>query len=531
VSLQEQLVINRQLVYLAFRSEFLTPHEGLPPPHVNPDHFDFLKYVHRNMGEAIVASFQGPKYLYVCFFAVSIVFMPLFGMTSFDHVRFFVVGAWVLFGLFAFILNKLLWIEDQLMPTESCMKAKASGVKLLVGLSAKYRSRVQTGASSSCHEGLFWFGHRGPKLMMTMLQFLSMAVGIFIATLLHNIENNPYSWETYGMVAFPLIIPPLVLVCIVLLPEALICMVFTTTTEQLPNHKTILSANREYAEAKTQLWSEVVRQIKRERIRYKVREAVKKGKLAEIEAEFEELPVAQKHHYLHCFEAYDVKSKGGLSRDELIACLLEIQPDEAQSTRKRMSKRMHMEAATSMSEEAKLQRLRHDVDDWFRIFEYPLSEPIGEQVYKCLVISLLTSADEVLLEPDVIPVLARHSGMHQATQNEADTILFSHNLEIMLHSISQIKLDLRAAGRELMQDIVRTEGSDRPLGKGWKAVVRRVREEPRVSIGAVAKYITRLDVVAQSSANRLQKAMKKRRLRASRSLAIESSASRSASPE
>ena len=34
--------MTKKLAYLSFRSEFLRPLEGVPPPHVHPERFDFL---------------------------------------------------------------------------------------------------------------------------------------------------------------------------------------------------------------------------------------------------------------------------------------------------------------------------------------------------------------------------------------------------------------------------------------------------------------------------------------------------------
>merc|ERR1719159_1178945 len=147
--LVKRSVLHKKLAYLSFRSEFLTPLEGVSPPHVHPDRFDFLLYCKENMGEKIVKCFQGPKYVYIIFYACSLLLMPFFGMTAHAHVRFFVVVPYLLLFAYSALWWKLLWIEDQLKPTEKCMRAKANGIKFLVKMAAKYRSRSMGNSSTS----------------------------------------------------------------------------------------------------------------------------------------------------------------------------------------------------------------------------------------------------------------------------------------------------------------------------------------------------------------------------------------------
>jgi len=44
------------------------------------ERFDFFLYCRENMGEKIVKTFQGPKYVYIIFYACSLMLMPFFEM-------------------------------------------------------------------------------------------------------------------------------------------------------------------------------------------------------------------------------------------------------------------------------------------------------------------------------------------------------------------------------------------------------------------------------------------------------------------
>jgi hypothetical protein len=493
--------LTKKLAYLSFRSEFLRPLEGVPPPHVHPERFDFLLYCQENMGEKIVNCFQGPKYVYIVFYACSLVLMPFFGMTAHAHVRFFVAVPWMLLFAYSFLYYKLMWIEDQLKPTEKCMRAKANGIKFLVKMAAKYRTRGVT--DTSAHDGLFWFGHRGPGFLQGALQFLSMSCGIYLATLFHSLLDTPYTWFSYGPHAIPVIVFPLFLILYVLYGECLYMLVFCTSCEELSNHKVIRFVNAEAASMKSQYWKVVIASIKREVISHMIHEAVRSDTLGDLAVRFEHFSEGQKAYYLHCFEAYDISGNGGLDAKELVKCLTEILPSDGNSpVRKRMSV-----AATEDEEfdqtQNETEQITSDAEEWFRIFGIQSDGSLELEAFQALVVCITQSSHGMLSENDILPVLTRHAGINT---NE-NTSCGVKELETLLHSISGVK-PFKHAGVVILEEIRRSEGTTlKREGTGWKSVVHQMRKELPVSLLAVAKYVVRLDVQAQAATGRLRRAI------------------------
>jgi hypothetical protein len=500
--LVKRSVLHKKLAYLSFRSEFLTPLEGVPPPHVHPDRFDFLLYCRENMGEKIVSCFQGPKYVYIIFYACSLMLMPFFGMTAHAHVRFFVVTPYLLLFAYAALWWKLLWIEDQLKPTEKCMRAKANGIKFLVKMAAKYRSRGLSDSSTSAHDGLFWFGHGGPAFLIGALQFLSMTVGIYLATLFHSVLDTPYTWLSYGPHAIPVIIAPLFIIIYVLYGECLYLLVFCTSCEELSNHKVIRMVNAEADSMKTQYWKVVIASIKREVISHMIHEAVRSQTLADLAIRFEHFSEGQKAYYLHCFEAYNISGQGGLNCSELVKCLTEILPSDANTP---VRKRASVAATTDdQSEQAQneIEQITSDAEEWFRIFGIQSDGSLGLEAFQALVVCITQSSHGMLSEQDILPVLIRHAGMDKSE----DTSCGSKELETLMHSITEVK-PFKHAGTIILEEIRRSEGTTlKREGKGWKSVVHQMKKELPVSLKAVAKYVVRLDVQAQAATGRLRRA-------------------------
>merc|ERR1719337_2678 len=133
--------------------------------------------------------------------------------------------------------------------------------------------------------------------------------------------------ERVGVEAFPLTIAPLVAILVGLYPECLYAYVLVTSTEMMPSHHVIRIVNANYQTQKETYLKLLTKTMKRELTRARVREAAKAGRLHEIEDLFEQLPPQSQSHYLHCFEAFDLKSKGGLDRGELVGCMQEIEAD------------------------------------------------------------------------------------------------------------------------------------------------------------------------------------------------------------
>jgi hypothetical protein len=501
VPLSQRPRLNKKLAYLSFRSEFLTPFEGVPPPHVHPERFDFLLYCQENMGEKIVTCFKGPKYVYIVFYACSLMLMPFFGMTAHAHVRFFVIVPWLLLIAYSCLWWKLVWIEDQLKPTEKCMRAKANGVKFLVKMAAKYRCRGVT--DTSAHDGLFWFGHRGPAVLMGVLQFLSMSCGIYLATLFHSLLDTPYTWLSYGPHAIPVIALPLFISLYVLYGECLYLLVFCTSCEELANNKVIRFVNTEAAGMKDQYWKVVLASIKREVISHMIHEAVRTKTLADLAIRFDSFSEGQKAYYLHCFEAYDISGNGGLNSSELVKCLTEILPSDANSSvRKRMSVAATSDDAFDQAQN-EIQQITSDAEEWFRIFGIQSDGSLQLEAFQALVVCITQSSHGMLSEKDILPVLIRHSGLNKTE----DTSCGSKELETLMHSISGVK-PFKHAGRVILEEIVRSEGTTvKREGKGWKSVVHQMRKELPVSLKAIAKFVVRLDVQAQASTGRLRRAI------------------------
>lgn len=493
--------LHKKLAYLSFRSEFLAPLDGVPPPHVHPDRFDFFLYCRENMGEKIVTCFQGPKYVYIVFYACSLMLMPFFGMTAHAHVRFFVVVPWLIFGAYTFLWWKLCWIEDQLKPTEKCMRAKANGIKFLVKMAAKYRSRNMN-TSTSAHDGLFWFGHSGPAFLLGSLQFLSMSTGIYLATLFHSVLDTPYTWLAYTR-ALPVISIPIFIILYVLYGECLYLLVFCTSCEELANHKVIRYVNSQAASMKKQYWKLVIAGIKKEVISHMIHEAVRSGTLGDLAVRFEHFSEGQKAYYLHCFEAYNISGQDGLNCGELVKCLTEILPSDANSSvRKRMSA-----AATADEEENdaqnEIEQITSDAEEWFRIFGVQSDGHLGLEAFQALVVCITQSSHGMLSEKDIMPVLIRHAGIDK----KEDTSCGSKELETLMHSISEVR-PFKHAGTIILEEIRRSEGTTlKREGQGWKSVVHQMKKELPVSLSAVAKYVVRLDVQAQSATGRLRRAI------------------------
>jgi hypothetical protein len=456
------------------------------------------------MGEKIVTCFQGPKFVYIVFYACSLLLMPFFGMTAHAHVRFFVGVPWLVLFAYTFLWWKLLWIEDQLKPTEKCMRAKANGIKFLVKMAAKYRSRgLSSENSTSAHDGLFWFGHGGPAFLMGALQFLSMSIGIYLATLFHSVLDTPYTWLSYGPHAIPVIIVPLFLILYVLYGECLYLLVFCTSCEELSNHKVIRSVNAEAAAMKSQYWKVVIASIKREVISHMIHEAVLSQTVGDLASRFEHFAEGQKAYYMHCFEAYNISGQGGLNCSELVKCLTEILPSDANSpVRKRMSV-----AATSDDQLDQglneIEQITSDAEEWFRIFGIQSDGHLGFEAFQALVVCITQSSHGMLSEEDILPVLTRHAGIGK----DEDTSCGSKELETLMHSISAVK-PFKHAGTIILEEIRRSEGTTlKREGTGWKSVVHQMKKELPVSLKAVAKYVVRLDVQAQASTGRLRRAI------------------------
>jgi len=439
--------------------------------------------------------------------------MPFFGMTAHAHVRFFVAVPYIL--LFAYIVLwwRLMWIEDQLKPTEKCMRAKANGVKFLVKMAAKYRTRGVKDTSQ--HDGLFWFGHKGPAVLMGALQFLSMSCGIYIATLVHSLLDTPYTWLSYGPHAIPVIAVPLVLILYVFYGECLYLLVFCTSCEELSNHRVIRFVNSEAAAMKNQYWKVVIASIKREVISHMIHEAVRSQTLGDLAVRFDHFSEGQKAYYLHCFEAYDISGNGGLSASELVKCLTEILPysaaaksDANSSVRKRMSV-----AATSDDQfdqaQNEIEQITSDAEEWFRIFGIQNDDSLGLEAFQALVVCITQSSHGMLSEKEILPVLTRHAGLDKTE----DTSCGSKEMETLMHSTTGVK-PFKHAGMIMLEEIVRSEGTTlKREGKGWKSVVHQMKKELPVSLKAIAKYVVRLDVQAQASTGRLRRAIEYERKR------------------
>merc|ERR1719235_2201396 len=370
-------------------------------------------------------------------------------------------------------------------------------------MAAKYRTRGVT--DTSAHDGLFWFGHRGPGFLQGALQFLSMSCGIYLATLFHSLLDTPYTWISYGPHAIPVMIVPLFIVLYVLYGECLLLLVFCTSCEELANHKVIRTVNAEAASMKTQYWKMVIASIKREVISHMIHEAVRSNTVNDLAVRFEHFAEGQRAYYLHCFEAYNISGQGGLNCKELVQCLTEILPSDANSSvRKRMSV-----AATSDDQadqaQNEIEQITSDAEEWFRIFGVQSDGHLGLEAFQALVVCITQSSHGMLAEKDILQVLIRHAGIDKKAWEE--TSCGSVELETLLHSITEVK-PFKHAGTIILEEIRRSEGTTlKREGKGWKSVVHHMKKELPVSLKAIAKYVVRLDVQAQAQTGRLRRAI------------------------
>merc|ERR1719235_2286682 len=368
-------------------------------------------------------------------------------------------------------------------------------------MAAKYRTRGVS--DTSAHDGLFWFGHRGPGFLMGALQFLSMSCGIYLATLFHSLLDTPYTWLSYGPHAIPAIVFPLFIILYVLYGECLYLLVFCTSCEELANNKVIRTVNAEAASMKKNYWKLVIAAIKREVISHMIHEAVRSKTIGDLAVRFEHFSEGQKAYYMHCFEAYNISGQGGLNCSELVKCLTEILPSDANSpVRKRISVAA---TADDQSDQAQneIEQITSDAEEWFRIFGIQSDDSLGLEAFQALVVCITQSSHGMLSEKEILPVLTRHAGLDKTE----DTSCGSKEIETLMHSITGVK-PFKHAGMIMLEEIVRSEGTTlKREGKGWKSVVHQMKKELPVSLKAIAKYVVRLDVQAQAATGRLRRAI------------------------
>jgi len=508
-------VTQKQLTYLAFRSEFLDPHQGNPPPHVHPERFSFFLYLHRAMGDAILRAMHCPKWVYLIYFAIICCTFPFIGFVDFTVINVLVVLAWVQLFMYSFVLGKLHWIEDQLRPTADALRAKHAGEEVSSGTMAKFRKRAQLTSGASLHESLFWFG--SPMFMELVLQALLFGLALYVAAVMYHMLTHFYAWSKYAWWALPLTAGPLVAILMGLYPECLYAYVMVTSTEMMPSHHVIRIVNANYQAHKETYLSQLTKTMKRELTRMRVREAAKAGRLHEIEDLFDQLPPQSQSHYLHCFEAFDLKSKGGLDRGELVACLQEIEPDSPVSVEDGDGKKAG-------------QYTDREAEDWFRILGYANTGIMARQGFKCLVASLSGSADQLLEEEDALGLLLSHGG--SVALQADDRVLRVDQVESVLKSVCPVVPLFQSAGSELVRDMTRNVDTSAdavlvrgPRLQGWGSPAvtpGRASEGPelaavqtaigslssreklptRVSMRMLASYLSRTDALRQCAGGR-----------------------------
>jgi len=510
-------VTRQQLTYLAFRSEFLDPHQGTPPPHVHPERFSFFLYLHRAMGDAILRALHCPKWVYLIYLVVLCCTLPFVGFVDRTVINILVLLAWVQLFIYSVILGKLHWIEDQLRPSADALRAKHAGEEVSTVALAKFRKRAQASSGASLHESLFWFGSRGPRFMELMLQALLSGLALYVAILLYHVLTHPLAWSKYAWWALPLTAGPVVAILSGLYPECLYTYVMVTSTEMMPSHHVIRIVNADYQAQKEAYLAVLTKTMKRELTRMRVREGAKAGRLHEIEDLFEQLPPQSQSHYLHCFEAFDLKSKGGLDRGELVACLQEIEPDSPVSVEDGDGKKAG-------------QYTDREAEDWFRILGYANTGIMARQGFKCLVASLSGSADQLLEEEDALGLLLSHGG--SVALQADDRVLRVDQVESVLKSVCPVVPLFQSAGSELVRDMMRNVDTSAdavlvrgPRLQGWGSPAvtpGRASEGPelaavqtaigslssreklptRVSMRMLASYLSRTDALRQCAGGR-----------------------------
>jgi hypothetical protein len=261
--------------------------------------------------------------------------------------------------------------------------------------------------------------------------------------------------------------------------------------------------NAEAAAMKSQYWKLVIAAIKREVISHMIHEAVQSDTLSDLAIHFESFSEGQKAYYLHCFEAYDISGNGGLDSKELVKCLSEILPSDANSSvRKRMSVAASSDDKLDQAQ-SEMAEITSDAEEWFRIFGIQTDGSLELEPFKALVVCILQSSHGMLSEKDILPVLIRHAGLDKT----ADTSCGSKELETLFHSTTGVK-PFKHAGTIILEEIRRSEGTTlKREGRGWKSVVHQMKKELPVSLTAIAKYVVRLDVQAQASTGRLRRAI------------------------
>merc|ERR1719443_282750 len=257
---------------------------------------------------------------------------------------------------------------------------------------------------------------------------------------MYHMLTHFYAWSKYAWWALPLTAGPLVAILMGLYPECLYAYVMVTSTEMMPSHHVIRIVNANYQAQKETYLSQLTKTMKRELTRMRVREAAKAGRLHEIEDLFDQLPPQSQSHYLHCFEAFDLKSKGGLDRGELVACLQEIEPDSPVSVEDGDGKKAG-------------QYTDREAEDWFRILGYANTGIMARQGFKCLVASLSGSADQLLEEEDALGLLLSHGG--SVTLKADDRVLRMDQVESVLKSVCPVVPLFQSAGSELVRDMTR----------------------------------------------------------------------------
>merc|ERR1719281_1014003 len=262
---------------------------------------------------------------------------------------------------------------------------------------------------------------------------------------------------------------------------------------------------------KKQYWKVVIASIKREIISHMVHEAVQSKTLGDLAVRFEHFAEGQKAYYLHCFEAYNISGQGGLNCNELVKCLTEILPSDANSpVRKRMSVAATLDEELDQAQN-EIEQITSDAEEWFRIFGVQSDGHLGLEAFQALVVCITQSSHGMLAEKDILQVLIRHAGIDKKAWEE--TSCGSVELETLLHSITEVK-PFKHAGTIILEEIRRSEGTTlKREGKGWKSVVHHMKKELPVSLNAVAKYVVRLDVQAQASTGRLRRAIQYERKR------------------